>query len=397
MKALWIGVGLDPESLQRLLEKKGKLLSGYVSQESIIQGLDAIGLDMDSINAMNISESVQKEILHTEWSRNGRATDVCVGYKNIKYINRLLKQRALCKAAKAWAEKNQTENDVIVFVYSMHAPFMSAAHTVKKYIPHAKICQIVLDLPQYMDMNMSKIKKILKAFDWHNIKRLMRSVDKYILYSKHMASFFGLADDSWMVMEGSFDVTSVIDEEATKPKDKLPIMYSGVLDMRYGIPELLDAFSLLEGDNFELWFTGSGNAVSLINERAENDERIHNFGFLPSRKDLLLKQKEAAMLISTRRDIEEASKYCFPSKIFEYMVSGNPVLSCRIGGIPDEYFDYLIEMRSTSPEDIRDAILKVAGMTSEERKARGEAAKRFVLDEKNNIRQAELILKFIEE
>ena len=125
------------------------------------------------------------------------------------------------------------------------------------------------------------------------------------------------------------------------------------------------------------------------------DPRIKPFGFLPSRRDLLLKQKEAAMLISTRRSDEAASDYCFPSKIFEYMVSGNPVLSARIGGIPEEYFSYLVAMKSTSAEDIREAILAVANMSEDERRARGEGGRRFVLEEKNNRAQAKKILDFI--
>ena len=102
------------------------------------------------------------------------------------------------------------------------------------------------------------------------------------------------------------------------------------------------------------------------------------------------------MLISPRRPDKAASTYCFPSKLFEYMVSGNPVLSCRLGGIPDEYFDYLVEMRSTAPEDIKDAILRVASMTEQERKALGEGGKTFVLEHKSNVKQAERVLNFIE-
>ena len=103
------------------------------------------------------------------------------------------------------------------------------------------------------------------------------------------------------------------------------------------------------------------------------------------------------MLISPRRPDKEASTYCFPSKLFEYMVSGNPVLSCRLGGIPDEYFDYLVEMKSTSPEDIKDAILRVAQMPGEQRKCLGQRGKDFVLENKNNVRQAERVLSFIKE
>ena len=101
------------------------------------------------------------------------------------------------------------------------------------------------------------------------------------------------------------------------------------------------------------------------------------------------------MLISTRRPDEPASDYCFPSKLFEYMMSGNPVLSCRIGGIPDEYFNYLVEMKTTSPSDIKDAILSVAEMSEEERVALGKNARDFILTEKNNVAQARKILEFV--
>ena len=100
------------------------------------------------------------------------------------------------------------------------------------------------------------------------------------------------------------------------------------------------------------------------------------------------------MLFRSRRPDEAASDYCFPSKLFEYMISENPVLSCRIGGIPDEYFDYLVEMKSTSPADIKEAILSVAGMSEEERVARGEKSKDFVLEEKSNISQARKMIEF---
>ena len=76
------------------------------------------------------------------------------------------------------------------------------------------------------------------------------------------------------------------------------------------------------------------------------------------------------------------------------MISGNPVLSCRIGGIPDEYFDYLVEMKSTSPEDIKEAILKVAEMPEDERKTRGAKSREFILAEKSHTSQAKKMLDF---
>ena len=78
------------------------------------------------------------------------------------------------------------------------------------------------------------------------------------------------------------------------------------------------------------------------------------------------------------------------------MVSGNPVLSCRIGGIPDEYFEHLIEIKSISAEDIRSAILSVAQMTCEEREEKGRASRKFIISKKSNVAQTGEMLKFIE-
>ena len=396
MKALWIGVGLGPEAYRKMLENNGKLLSGFVSQENIIQGLDAAGIHMDTINAMNISESAQKEIPEERWSRSGKSKDISVGYKNTRYINRIFKQKALCKAAEAWAEENRQEKDVIVFVYSMHTPFMAAACEVKKVLPHAKICLIVLDLPQYMDLKMSRVKKLLKAMDWRRIQGYMKKVDKYVLYAKPMADFLGLRDDQWMVMEGSFDSTQLADAGLTPEAGKTSVMYSGVLDLRYGIPELLDAMKLLD-ENYELWLTGDGNAVELIKERAAGDPRIRFYGYLPSRQDLLNKQAQATMLISPRRDVEEASKYCFPSKLFEYMVSGRPVISCLLAGIPEEYHDYIFPLPHATAQEIAGAIRAVAEMPETERSAAGSRAREFIIKEKNKFVQAKKMLKFAQE
>lgn len=393
MKALWIGVGIGPETYKNILANRGKILSGYVSQTNIIEGFDALNINMDSINASQIAEETIQNITRETWSRNGQSVDVCVGYRNVRYLNRLFKQRVLCKEARRWARKYKNEEHVVVFVYSMHAPFMAAAKAVKRIIPHAHICLLVLDLPQYMDLGMSKVKKVLKTLDWFRIQHLEKSVDRYVLYAKPMADFLKLKDGTWMVMEGSYDSAQQADALTEQPEKKT-IMYSGVLDLRYGIPELLDAMKLLD-DSYELWLTGSGNAAELIKERAAEDSRIVFYGYLPSRQDLLNKQAVATMLINPRRDIEEASQYCFPSKLFEYMASGRPVISCRLAGIPEEYYQYLYCLPHVSAEEIAQTVKMVANEPEEVLQGKGEAAKTFILSEKNKYVQAEKIATFM--
>ena len=394
-KYLWIGMTISDKEKETIIKNGGKILSANVSQNNLLDGLCENCVIADSINAYRLGEYPrykEKYVCGDKWSRNGGA-DTSVSYCNFKYISHYFKTKALIKAANDWAKKHKNE-DVTVLVYSMHSPFMAAAKEVKKVIKSAKIVLIVPDLPQYMDLGMNRVKKILKGIDWIKIKGLMKSVDKYILYSKHMATFLGLKDGSWTVMEGSIRKEDVVEVEADKEGDIISVMYSGVCDLRYGIPELLDGFSLLKGENYQLWITGAGNAVPLIKERAEKDKRIKFYGFLPSREDLLKKQKQATMMINTRKPTEEASKYCFPSKLFEYMLTGNPVLSFDIPGIPEEYFNYLIKMEEVSPECIAKCIESVAKMPIEDRIPLGEKTKKFILENKNNIAQAKKILDF---
>lgn len=398
MKYLWIGMCTDAVLKEQIVSNNGKLLSSSVSQDNLLEGLDKF-VCCDSINSIRLDAyPTYKELKIKEyrWSRNGKSNDVSVGYLNLKYLAIYFKTKSLEKEAKKWAREHKNEN-VTVFVYSMHSPFMAAAKVIKRIIPTAKIVLIVPDLPQFMDFGMSKIKKILKAVDWEKIQNLMKSVDKYILYSKYMAEFLKLKDGSWTVMEGSINENDVIEETVEKNEDIVSVMYSGVCDLRYGIPELLDAFDLIKEKKYELWITGAGNAALLIKERVEKDSRIKFYGFLPSRKELLLKQKQATMMINTRKPDEAASAYCFPSKLFEYMISGNPVLSFDIKGIPEEYFNYLVKMEDVSPKCIAESIKKVAEMSTDKRNALGENSKKFVIENKNKNEQAKKILEFANE
>lgn len=395
MKNLWIGLNANEELNEKFLKNGAESLSANVSQNNLVEGIKKNGGVLDSINAPHIPVfPAYKEIKVKEyrWSEN-EMKNISVGFWNIKYISVISKKNKMSKAAKRWALKCK-DKDPVVFVYQMHSPFMIAAYKIKKILPDTKIVLIVPDLPQYMDMNMSKLKQILKYIDWICIKWYMRKINYYVLYSEHMARFLGISSKKWMVMEGSINKKEFLKEEVNK-KTKA-IMYSGVCDEKYGIPLLLDAFARISDQECELWFTGNGNAVELIIERAKNDKRIKYLGYLPSRKELLLKQKEAMAMINMRMPDEESSQYCFPSKIFEYMLSGNPVLSFMIEGIPKKYFEYLVIIEDVSVSAIVKSIQEVLNMSGNERRERGDRAQKFVLDEKNNIIQTQKILKFIE-
>jgi hypothetical protein len=77
------------------------------------------------------------------------------------------------------------------------------------------------------------------------------------------------------------------------------------------------------------------------------------------------------------------------------MVSGNPVLSTVIEGIPREYFDYIIPLPDIDSATLREKIKDVAKMSAEERASYGEKARDYVLTRKNNVAQMKTVLDFI--
>ena len=200
-----------------------------------------------------------------------------------------------------------------------------------------------------MDLDMSAVKRILKALDWQVIKRLLTSIDSFVLYTEFMAQFLRIPDHKWMLMEGSLSVEEIPSKLPIHNRTKTTVMYSGALDKKTGILEFLQAIGFIRDEKYEFWFTGSGNALQEIILASKRDARIKYLGFLPTRKDLLKKQQQATMLINMRLPSAQRSEYSFPSKLLEFMISGRPVLSPKLGGVPDEYYKYLVEIPSTTP------------------------------------------------
>lgn len=400
MRLLWIGC-LESEDEFKNKSKKGyNLASAQVSQSNIISGIEEVsGLRFDSINGSVLppypiySDKFVEEVI---WSHKENTFNISVGYKNVKVLNRITCKNAMINAVKIWAKDMYKDEKLIVFAYSMRSPVMAAACEIKKLIPDAKIFLIVTDLPQYMDLGQNKIKALLKKIDWLHIKGMQKKFDGFILYAPKMAEFLRIQNEKWLLMEGSYDVKETLPLNINSHEKRKIIMYSGKLDIEYGIDMLLNAFMKIQMPELELWLTGGGNAEGYIKECIIKDSRIKFYGFLPSRGDVLKKQMDASLLVNMRLPSESASAYCFPSKLFEYMASNIPVLSFKLEGIPLEYYKHLVIVENETEESLISAITNVFNMNDESRKKIGQKAREFILATKTKEHQCKRIYKFVD-
>lgn len=255
-----------------------------------------------------------------------------------------------------------------------------------------RILAIVTDIPGLMvdsasGSNTEMVPIVKKRLTWF---------DGYILLTEQMNEVINLHNKPHMIMEGLVDFK--MQGTANEPENKYPnkvVLYAGGLFEKYGVKKLVDAFKLLEDASCRLHLYGSGAMVAHIGDYISDDPRITYFGVVPNKK-LVKEQLKATLLINPRPTDEEFTKFSFPSKNMEYLVSGTPMIVTRLPGMPEEYYPHVYLFEEESVEGMHDTLMKVLSQSDEELHQFGQRAKEFVLRHKNNQIQAGRILQFID-
>ena len=78
------------------------------------------------------------------------------------------------------------------------------------------------------------------------------------------------------------------------------------------------------------------------------------------------------------------------------MVSGTPVLTTILPGMPKEYGNYVFKIEEETKQGISKALKEVFGRSKREREEFGMKSKNYVLKNKSADFQAKRILEFVE-
>ena len=324
------------------------------------------------------------------------AEDINAHCCNILGIKRFVNIFYFKKHIKNWA-RQKSDKKKVVFSYTANSMFLRLAKIAKRINPDIVGACLIADIPEYSTTTPPKgVKKLYHDYEVKKCTELYGVVDKYILLTEQMSDRLGLTAPH-IVMEGiaSTQKTCLNDDIAEKYKNEKYILYSGLLNVRFGIGTLLDAFEKIGDKDIKLILCGTGDGEELINEKMKTDSRIVFLGRI-DRASVLALQKNATILVNPRQNNEEFTKYSFPSKNMEYLSSGVPVIAYKLDGIPDEYDDYIIYPEDDSSEGLYKKIRSVLDMTEEERQSIGEKARCFVVENKNKNKQAQRIFEFIE-
>jgi glycosyltransferase involved in cell wall biosynthesis len=389
MKYYWIGKHLNSTLFYKYSKNGYKDPAAYNSQKNFLEGLRKY-INIDSINVINFPLKYKNLFEKDEiWFENGNKNTVLnsvnipilrMFFSSLFLLFELIKIKFLIKNEK-----------MVLISYGLQSTLLLPVFILKFFDFQSKVSHfsIVPDLPFYMSGKLSLIRFIFKSLDSALIKICLIKTKGFILYSSHMKEFFPKKANS-IVIEGSVKVYDTLDY--INSNFEKYILCIGNLDNFHGLDIFLNAIRLTKGLIFmKFIFCGFGVDISSIIELSKFDSRIEYHGFL-SEKDLTIMKNNAFIHLNLRNPNFEMSRFSFPSKILELMLSGRPVITPKLKGIPVEYHKYLYTIEEFNPSEIASKIISLSKLNKFEKALK---AKDFVIEQKNHLSQSKKLLSFI--
>lgn len=360
---------------------------------SIVQGLaECPGVKVDCISVVPLSRSDYPEKVYSGFTEEvDGVTYTYVSFRNFPVVKNFSAAGAMKKAVKDYYQSHK-DDEIIVMADALRCEVSEAAlYLQKQGLP---ITAIVTDIPYIAETMGSSggLRSLYSRWYGRRANNLLLKYDKYILLSEYMNEVVNPSRAKpYMLMECIVNA-DLFDGVAAPQKPERPaVMYAGKFYRECGVVELAKAAASLR-DVCDIWlYGGHGDCTDELEQLAAETDNLLIHGIVPL-DEILRLEKACALLINPRFAEEEFSKYSFPSKTAEYMLSGTPVMMYRLPSLPAEYepYVYLIE----EGETLTDSIRRVLSIPEENRNRHGGYASQFIRENKNKHHQASRILEF---
>lgn len=404
MKLLFLTL-LYPPALREealRLSKDGLQSQADGLQQALLRGLSAQGADVQVVNSLPVGAFPRP---YPRLWLPGRRLDertLELGCVNLPLLKQRMRYRRARRALAQWYRQSDDHRNVLV--YSLYLPYLRAVMAEKRRHPDLRAHLIITDLPNGLGISSGRtgLQKRLEARWGSQSLALCAGFDSFALLTRAMADVLPIGDKPYAIVEGVAPTEEPVAEpESLREPIRLAletsrpaVLYTGTLNREFQLDLLLEAFVHPTLANVELWLCGHGDMEAEIQSVCRVSENVRYFGFVP-REEARLLQQHAAALINPRSPKSEFTRYSFPSKTLEYLLSGRPVLCCKLPGIPNEYDAYLNYVRDCTAAGIREAVLRLLALPQARREEIGRRGRAFVLEKKNERAQAEKLLSLL--
>lgn len=360
-----------------------------------IDGLGKIAeCDVEVLSALPVSASTVEKYF---FKYDDETTADGVKYKYLPFLNgKVMRYVSLVFSAiyytKKWCKMNKGEESIIIADPLIPVISIPSKKVAPKY--GIKTAAIVTDLPMLAtDMKERKeniVKRKCLSF-YQKISNLdLQSYDYYIPLTESINQEINKTKKPYCVVEGFADAKDL----QISPVHENYAMYAGGIYEKYGVKALVEAFLKLKCQDIDLYIFGEGTYVEELKKICVENTRIKYMGCV-SAEETVQYEKKALLLINPRPTNEKFAKYSFPSKTMEYLLSGTAVVSTRLPGIPDEYFEYMYAFDGFTAEEMSLKLEEIFSQSIDAINTVGKKGHEFVLKEKNNLIMAKKIYEFL--
>lgn len=381
-----------------LLTTYGMNESGFKFHTLIMNGIVKNGHNILSLVGRSVSRSSHFDLF---WKKRVEKEEG-IEHQHLAFINfPVLKQLFLGLSfyfkTLSWQIKNRGKEKGIVMdaAYITVLPFVLLASKGFSCQKTAIYCDLYDYMADTKDARENEKVSLVRRIARKITKGSYAKLDSYVFLTEQMNEVINPKNKPYIVMEGLVDINMQSREISPDEKEAgKVVMYAGALRAPYGVKNLVEGFMDYENKEAKLWLFGDGDYKDELKEVIKKDPRITFFGAVPL-KTVVEQEFKASLMINPRPVDKEFTKYSFPSKNMEYMVSGTPILTTCLPGMPKDYYDYIYTIDGNSKEDLTKALEKTLSLSSEELFSMGKKAKEFVLNEKNNVNQSARILTLL--
>lgn len=394
IKVIFLGYAVNPLLIGKY---SGVSVAGNKMQVNLLQELNKIeDIDLHIITITPAASFPYDKKIHYKYGKENINKDLmthAISFWNFPVVKQFSQSRSVYRQLKRELENSDINNTILLAFNMFPQVGIPTIKAIKKFGVQA--VSLLADLPIDDAVNRKGISKWLrKKFDESTQKSILKLKNLIVLNRNAVTQFAPDAD--FIVIDGGISSNAI---EKKVPdfkivKKRKNMVYGGSLNQYSGILNLAKAMAFVPDKEIFLDIYGSGEGEAEIAKLASNDSRIRFFGKV-SNEVMMKKQREAYLLVNPRPIDDPISMVTFPSKIFEYMLSGTPIISTKLNGFTEEYTDKMFFFCGQTEKDMAKTILDIMKKNPEELVEYAERAYRFVSEERTWEKQVEKISKYI--
>jgi glycosyltransferase involved in cell wall biosynthesis len=290
-----------------------------------------------------------------------------------------------------WWSLSRIGKKRVLVIYNLSQPTGIVWARFWTWLTHTKLVPIVYDMAQIKSFRKSLLIRLTEP-DWLDRihEKWLHLCDGLIPITSAIPQDFA-PNVPYIVIDGGVGdtVVNAVSKECSSssvPRKKedekeFVLFYCGSLEAWNSIGLYLSYMQKNKDPELRLWIAGAGREKECVLRHAKMDSRIKYLGVLNQCE--LYKYYDRADVLLNMRDITDPGlKYHYPSKTFEMMAMGKPMIVTDLSHTKKDYGKYCMVVETATIEEMDRGVSYFRKMTNEERNEFGERVKEFVLSKR---------------